>query len=135
MDRFRQRLESELDHTMNRIRHSRGTITVEELSGVLGDSGMLGDGADVVCRNAEREMSFATRSLLVQRARKLNQALERLRDGEYGTCEECGESIAAARLWVMPEVTTCVRCQDRLERARRFEPVAAIVDGRLEEDY
>lgn len=136
MDHFRQRLESELDRTMGRIRHSRGTITVEEMSGALGDDSTLGDGADVVCRNAEREMSFATRSLLVERARKLSQALERLRGGEYGICEECGESIAPARLRAMPEVTTCVRCQDRLERERRFEPVAAGVKYRedLEED-
>jgi RNA polymerase-binding protein DksA len=136
MDQFRQRVESELDRTMDRIWHSRGTITVEELSGVLDDNGILGDGADVVCRNAEREMSFATRSLLVERARKLSQALERLRDGEYGTCEECGEPIAPARLRAMPEVTTCVRCQDRRERAHRFEPVAAGVKypEDLEED-
>ncbi len=133
MNKFRQRLESELDRTMDRIRHSRGTLMVEEPSGALGDSGILGDGVDVVCRNAEREMSFATRSLLVERARKLSQALERLRDGEYGTCEECGEPIAPARLWAMPEVTTCVRCQDRRERGRRFESVAVSVDEELEE--
>jgi DnaK suppressor protein len=73
-------------------------------------------------------MSFATRSLLVARARKLRQALERLRGGEYGRCEECNEPIAPARLRAMPEVTTCVRCQDMLERAERFEPVMAGFD-------
>ena len=66
--------------------------------------------------NEDREMNFATRSLLVERANKLAEALERLRGGEYGVCEECGEAIAPARLRAMPEVTTCVRCQDRLER-------------------
>jgi len=83
---------------------------------------------DVICQNADRELSFATRSLLVERARKLRQALERLHDGEYGRCEECNELIAPARLRAMPEVTTCVRCQDLLERAQRFEPVMAGVD-------
>jgi len=43
--------------------------------------------------------------------------------GEYGVCSECGEEIAPARLRVMPEVLTCVRCQDRLERASRHMPV------------
>jgi RNA polymerase-binding transcription factor DksA len=32
---------------------------------------------------------------------------------------ECNEAIAPARLRAMPEVTTCVRCQDRLERMGR----------------
>lgn len=85
--------------------------------------------------NEDREMSFATRSLLVERANKLAEALERLRGGEYGVCEECGEAIAPARLRAMPEVTTCVRCQDRLERMMpRLETVAAAADADESED-
>jgi len=50
-------------------------------------------------------------------------------------CEECGEAIAPARLRAMPEVTTCVRCQDRLERMLpRLEAVAAAVDADESED-
>jgi DnaK suppressor protein len=73
----------------------------------------------VIQVNEDREMNFATRSLLVERANRLAEALERLRDGEYGVCQECGEAIAPARLKAMPEVMTCVRCQDRLERTSR----------------
>ena len=128
MDHIRQRLQSELDRTMARIRYSTGNILLDEVSGAVGANGVLADGGDVICRNADREMSFTTRSLLVERARKLGQALERLRDGDYGRCEECDEVIAPARLRAMPEVTTCVRCQDMLERTQQFEPVMAGVD-------
>jgi DnaK suppressor protein len=128
MDHIRQRLQSELDRTMDRIRYSTGSILLEEVTGAVASKGSLADGGDVICRNADREMSFATRSLLVERARKLGQALERLRGGDYGRCEECDELIAPARLTAMPEVTTCVRCQDMLERTLRFEPVMAGVD-------
>ena len=128
MDHIRQRLESELDRTMDRIRYSTGNILLQEVTGAVGFNGSLADGADVICRNADREMSFTTRSLLVERARKLGQALERLRGGDYGRCEECDELIAPARLRAMPEVTTCVRCQDMLERAQQFEPVMAGAD-------
>jgi DnaK suppressor protein len=128
MDHIRQRLQSELDRTMDRIRYSTGNILLEEVTGAVGGNSFLADGVDVICRNADREMTFATRSLLVERARKLNQALERLQDGEYGRCEECDELIAPARLRAMPEVTTCVRCQDMLERSQQFEPVMAGVD-------
>jgi DnaK suppressor protein len=89
---------------------------------------------DVIRLNQDREMSFATRSLLVERANKLAEALDRLRGGEYGLCEECEEPIAPARLRALPEVTTCVRCQDRLERSRQFEAVGAGFDGEELED-
>jgi DnaK suppressor protein len=92
------------------------------------------DGADVFCRNADREMSFATRSLLMDRAKRLAQALRRLHDGTYGVCEECGEIIAGARLRAMPEVTTCVRCQDRLERSRRVDAARVPRDPDVQEE-
>src|SRR5262245_17175453 len=129
MEEIRQRLQSELNNTMNRIRQLGGAVAVEEFPGSVGDNTPLADEVDVIRLNEDREMSFATRSLLVERANKLAEALERLRDGEYGLCEECGEPIAPARLRAMPEVTTCVRCQDRLERMRQFETVGAGADG------
>jgi len=135
MDEIRQRLETELSHTMGRIRQLGGAVVLEEFPGAVGDNTPLADEVDVIRLNEDREMSFATRSLLVERANKLAEALERLREGEYGLCEECGEPIAPARLRAMPEVARCVRCQDRLERSQHFETVGAGFDGdELEDD-
>ena len=135
MDEIKKRLERELSHTMQRIRHMGGAMTFEELGGGRGDNTPLADEVDVIRLNEDREMSFATRSLLVERANKLAEALDRLRGGEYGVCEECGETIAPARLRAMPEVTTCVRCQDRLERMLpRLEAVGAAVDAEETEE-
>jgi DnaK suppressor protein len=131
VDEIRERLERELSLTMGRLRQSGGgSVALEDIAGGVGDSATLADEGDLVRLNADREMSFATRSLLVERANRIAEALERLRDGEYGTCQECGEPIAPARLRAMPEVTTCVRCQDRLERSRyRLQPVGAGFGG------
>jgi len=135
MEEIRNRLESELSHTMSRIRQIGGTVVFEEFPAAVGDNTPLADEVDVIRLNEDREMSFATRSLLVERANKLAEALQRLREGEYGLCEECGEPIAPARLRIMPEVTTCVRCQDRIERtSRRLEPVGAGFGGEDAED-
>lgn len=126
MDEIKKRLERELSLTMERIRRTGGGVVFEEFPGAVADNTALADEVDVIQENEDREMSFATRSLLVDRANKLAEALERLREGEYGTCQECGEQIAPARLRVMPEVTTCVRCQDRLERSGgRLQAVGA----------
>lgn len=40
----------------------------------------------------------------------LDDALARLRDGRYGTCERCGGEIAAERLDARPAARTCIRC-------------------------
>jgi RNA polymerase-binding transcription factor len=130
MDEIKKRLERELSHTMQRIRHMGGVMTYEDLGAGRVANTTPADEVDVIRLNEDREMSFATRSLLVERANKLAEALDRLRGGEYGVCEECGEAIAPARLRAMPEVTTCVRCQDRLERMLpRLEAVGAGVDA------
>jgi DnaK suppressor protein len=90
---------------------------------------------DEIQMTREREVSLATRGILVGRANRLAEALERLRRGRYGRCEECGEPIAPARLKAMPEVTTCVRCQDRIERElRRADEVEALFGAGVDEE-
>ena len=135
MDEVRDRIEKELGSVMDRLRQLGGVVVIEEFPGALGDNSPFSDPTEEVQVQGEREVSFATRSLLVERANRLAEALDRLREGEYGTCEECGEPIAPARLKAMPEVTTCVRCQDKIERlARRLEPAAVLFGEPEEED-
>jgi hypothetical protein len=62
---------------------------------------------------------LATRELLMERVNRLSAALDRMSEGAYGTCVECGDAISAARLRATPEVQTCVRCQDGIERVGR----------------
>ena len=121
---IRKRLETELKEAVGRLRHIGGSAALEELFGPKGERWVFADEVDEIQANERREIGFATRELLVERVNRISAALDRLNDGEYGTCVECGEKIAAARLRALPEVQTCVRCQDRLERrGRQLEPV------------
>jgi DnaK suppressor protein len=43
----------------------------------------------------------------------LGQALARLEEGSYGTCERCGGPIAPARLAARPAARTCITCAAR----------------------
>ena len=51
---------------------------------------------------------------LVQQAREhlaeVDAALRRLQEGHYGTCESCGQPIAAERLEARPIARTCIGC-------------------------
>ena len=135
MEDIKKKLEAELTRTAERIRHMGGAATSVNTMNALGDTSQLADEVDVIQINEDREMNFATRSLLVERANRLAEALERLRGGEYGICQECEEAIAPARLMAVPEVMTCVRCQDRLERTpRHLAPVGSGFDGDEPED-
>ena len=46
-------------------------------------------------------------------------ALERTRDGSYGECLDCGETIAPQRLAALPWTPLCTACQTRREEAGR----------------
>lgn len=119
----RKRLEQELKSAVSRLRQQEGAADVEDIP-VLGDNSPFADEVDEIQASERREIGFATRELLVERVNRLVAALDRLNDGQYGRCVECGEEIAPARLRAMPEVPTCVSCQDKIERfGRQLQPV------------
>lgn len=81
-----------------------------------GVDGAGNDQADVGSNSLERdaEMSLAANQqvLLIQ----TEKALERLEDGSYGICENCGEPIGKLRLMAFPRATLCMECKRKEER-------------------
>ncbi|HKX05351.1 MAG TPA: TraR/DksA C4-type zinc finger protein, partial [Methylomirabilota bacterium] len=116
MNDIRRELEQELKHTVDRLKGLGGAIAFEDDPGAREDEGQGEAAGDAGRISEDREMTFAVRGLLVERANRLAEALDRVRSGEYGVCEVCDEPIAPARLRAIPEVTTCVACQDAEER-------------------
>lgn len=47
---------------------------------------------------------------LETRLRDINLALEKIKNGTYGQCENCGKNIPKERLDVFPEARTCLKC-------------------------
>jgi DnaK suppressor protein len=131
---IRKRLEQELRTAASRLRHMGGTAALEELLGPSGEHWSYADEVDEIQANERREIGFATRELLVERVNALSAALDRLNEGEYGICVECGETIAPARLQALPEVQTCVRCQDRIERYGRHLETVQVGAGDEDDD-
>lgn len=124
MDGMKKRLEQDLKAAMGRLRQTGGGVALEAVLGPTGENWAFADEVDGIQASEQREIGLATRQLLLGRVNRLAAALDRLNDGSYGICAECGEKIAAARLRALPEVHTCVRCQDFLERTgRQLEPV------------
>jgi DnaK suppressor protein len=50
---------------------------------------------------------------------EIDDALGRLRSGEYGSCEECGQPIEAGRLAAIPWARRCFGCATAFEKEHR----------------
>ena len=61
----------------------------------------------------QQAMAQATERQRLVEISRIGNALNRLDEGEYGTCAECGEEIGEKRLQVDPAATHCVRCAGR----------------------
>jgi len=51
---------------------------------------------------------------------KVRRALQKIENGSYGICEECGKKIPIARLKVRPVTTLCIKCKQEQETAERM---------------
>lgn len=48
--------------------------------------------------------------------RKIDRALKRIEEGQYGLCLDCGSGIEFARLEIIPESTHCIVCARKIEQ-------------------
>jgi DnaK suppressor protein len=109
-----RKLLKELATTLKQLRHVDGAQTGGDLPSLSSDNST--DLVDRAQEGEQRELGHLTATRLVDRARRLRVALARVERGEYGVCEECGEEIGSRRLAALPDVVTCVDCQERRER-------------------
>lgn len=101
-------------------RHSELTRAIDrthEEIRALADSDP-GDVIDSSCGNSSKEAVFTTYSHNRTQLRKVEAALERIADGDFGICAVCGGAIGLKRLQALPCANNCIDCQEQLEKAR-----------------
>jgi len=76
-----------------------------------------GDLVDVALDTAQDEISSQLAEVESRELAHIENALEKMRDGEYGLCEGCTKPIPLARLQALPYATTCIECQREAEKA------------------
>ncbi len=52
--------------------------------------------------------------------RQIHEALDRIKTGDFGICQECGDDISVARLNAQPTAILCVDCKREVETVKRF---------------
>ena len=105
---FRKLLTSMLEEAKQ-----KGDSTIEELT----DSNeVFADPADRATAESDRAFTLRIRDRERRLIRKIQSALQRIDDGTYGICENCGRPIGKLRLAAFPRATMCVSCKQRQER-------------------
>jgi RNA polymerase-binding protein DksA len=66
-----------------------------------------------------QQRDLALRDRTIAQSTLVDEALDRLEAGTFGTCVRCGKPIAAARLEALPWAATCIDCQRILDRGGR----------------
>jgi len=115
-ERFRKMLIDERD---------RVTLTVENLHEA--NSGSLEDEteeetydnhlADSATATLNREIDYTLEENSEHVLSGINEALDRIESGTFGSCARCGKQIGEERLEAIPYATRCIDCQRLAERA------------------
>lgn len=69
----------------------------------------------------QEDIEFALIQMKSETLNKINDALLRLEQGDYGYCFECGEEIAEKRLRALPFAVRCKDCEEAREVAEQRE--------------
>lgn len=69
--------------------------------------------------NSDLEVRHAELLRDQQELQDVRAALQRVAEGEYGECIDCGKGIALARLQAFPTAKRCIDCQTQHEAQKR----------------
>lgn len=111
-----QRREEILNEAMDEVKKFQSEENKQIVETVLddGDLSVVNLSEDIILKqlNSHRE------NLL-----KIDTALQKLKEGSYGICEDCGDEISEKRLEVMPFAIYCRDCQEKKEIISKLEQI------------
>jgi DnaK suppressor protein len=91
----------------------------ETIEGLQDSSRNIPDIADRASEETDRAIELRTRDRQRKLVAKIDAALRRIEEGEYGYCEVTGEPISLKRLDARPIATMSLEAQERHERRER----------------
>ena len=111
LEYFRRKL---LDWKNELLDESRSTVTT-----LQDGTRNIPDVADRASEETDRALELRTRDRQRKLIAKIDQALRRVEEGEYGYCEVTGEPISLKRLDARPIATMSLEAQERHERREK----------------
>ncbi|CUI02084.1 RNA polymerase-binding protein DksA [Leisingera aquaemixtae] len=91
----------------------------ETIEGLQGNTRNIPDVADRASEETDRALELRTRDRQRKLVAKIDSALRRIDEGEYGYCEVTGDPISLKRLDARPIATMSLEAQERHERREK----------------
>jgi DnaK suppressor protein len=104
------------DRLLDRREGLVGQVQAAELYSRERDAEATQDPADMAANAYTKELLVSMSDNDRQLLNSIDEALERIEDGDYGKCARCGEALPEKRLEAVPWARHCIRCQDLQER-------------------
>jgi DnaK suppressor protein len=117
---LRQMLEERRREIHEKLRSLRETLPAEVVE--------VRDPEERSVADFVQEVDFALMEMKSATLSKIDEALQRLGEGRYGVCADCGQEIAEARLQAVPFASLCRDCQEQVEQQERDERVRLNAD-------
>jgi len=77
------------------------------------------DANDLATHDTDLANDLNVKQLKDHQYQQVLEALERIEEGDYGVCDECGVDIGSKRLEVYPTSKLCIACQEEFERVQK----------------
>ena len=108
LEEYRRALEARIAEL------DRSAAAAEREARTLGTK--TADAMDQAALEYEKQAALHKASVDRQLRKNVMQALERIRQGTYGECVNCGGEIEPKRLEALPFARYCIKCQEEMER-------------------
>ena len=107
----------ELDADAQRLRGELAE-TESDLAELMrdGSDGAGSDQADIGANTLTRDHEMSLADNWREMLQQVEHAMDRMDNGTYGVCEQCGNPIGKQRLMAFPRATLCLSCKQREER-------------------
>ena len=114
--------ERQLEYFRRKLLHWKAELMDDSKStieGLQGSTRNIPDIADRASEETDRAIELRTRDRQRKLVAKIDAALRRIEEGEYGYCEVTGEPISLKRLDARPIATMSLEAQERHERREK----------------
>lgn len=106
--------KEQLDNYKNLLNERLGILVSEATKTMVNmtdDEETFPDPTDRASLESDRNFLLRIRERERKLIMKIKEALGRIDDESYGSCEECGEAISEQRLKARPVTTLCIECK------------------------
>lgn len=124
-DAEREELKATIEQRRTRLAEEiRGDLARSRSDSFGAIAGEAPDSGDQALASLVADTDNAETNRDVRELQELDAAIERIGDGSYGACADCGDDIPVARLRAYPGAFRCIACQSVYERthAQPSEP-------------